>query len=279
MNTLSPQTEIQPIDRPPATGLARELQRLPVRVGPSPWQGWEYVRGFGVYALPFSSGHVLCLRCFPENDFAPYVTVWHRTPEGEWTIFYDAPRPDISCPRYYGPATCEARPAHIKVTWIAPMTLRVVIDDPVLEWIVSVKNTPLLRILNGISARLPLATWRPPALVHLREWIARRLLGMGDVTLIGTMPSGHHGILMPARIYFVSESAAVFDGVDLGAPTRTAENPRIGDLGLPARPAFAVGCGFWEILDHEGYRRTIEEVRPVELPLPTPTTPMPRIAP
>ena len=33
-------------------------------------------------ALPFDSGHVLALRVFPENDFGPCRTVWHRDPSG-----------------------------------------------------------------------------------------------------------------------------------------------------------------------------------------------------
>ena len=54
--------------------------------------------------LPFDSGHYLALRVFPENDFSPYKTVWHRDPEGQWSIFVDGPRFDTACPRYYGPA-------------------------------------------------------------------------------------------------------------------------------------------------------------------------------
>ncbi len=79
--------------------------------------------------------------------------------------------------------------------------------------------------------------------------------------LLGTMPSGHYGILMPARIFFVAESTAVLDGVELGKPTRARENPRIGELRLPARPTFAVGQAYWKIRDEEEYRRTVEELR------------------
>src|SRR5262245_16681413 len=46
-----------------------------------PWPNHEYVRGWGVFGLPFDSGHYLALRVFPENAFAPYRTVWHRVPE------------------------------------------------------------------------------------------------------------------------------------------------------------------------------------------------------
>lgn len=51
--------------------LATELANLPARRGQFPWPDHEYVRGWGVFGLPFDSGHYLALRVFPENDFAP----------------------------------------------------------------------------------------------------------------------------------------------------------------------------------------------------------------
>ena len=91
-------------------GLSSELTDLPARRGSFPWPNHEYVRGWGVFGLPFDSGHYLALRVFPENDFAPYRTVWHRDPAGSWSIFADAPRLDIACPRYYGPACAVTKP-------------------------------------------------------------------------------------------------------------------------------------------------------------------------
>ncbi len=261
MNVATPDTGRPPVVRQPVHGLAGELQRLPIQIAPSPWPGWEHVRGFGVFALPFSSGHVLALRVFPQSDFAPFATLWHRTPEGDWSIFYDAPRADIACPRYFGPATRHVQPAHITLTWTGPMALRVEMDAPALDWAVSLRATPLLRAMNAVNARMPLSSWRLPPLVRVREWMARRILGLGDVTLVGSMPSGHHGILMPARILFVAASHAALDGVDLGEPIQMRENPRIGQVVLPARPTFAIGQAFFKIRDEEEYRRTVEELR------------------
>lgn len=52
----------------------------------------ERVVGFGVMGLPFTSGHYLAYRDFPETSFSPaYKSVWHRTPAGVWT-FYATPR-------------------------------------------------------------------------------------------------------------------------------------------------------------------------------------------
>ena len=40
-------------------GLSARLGDLPVVRGHAPWPGHEYARGWGVFALPFDSGHVL----------------------------------------------------------------------------------------------------------------------------------------------------------------------------------------------------------------------------
>lgn len=69
------------------------------RPAEAPWPGHEYARGWGIFALPFDSGHVLALRVFAQSSFGPYRSVWHRDPEGRWSIYADAPRPDIACPR------------------------------------------------------------------------------------------------------------------------------------------------------------------------------------
>src|SRR5579859_5441668 len=48
---------------------------------------YEYARGWGVFSLPFSSGHILALRVFHDTSFGkPYVSVWHRAPAGTWSI-------------------------------------------------------------------------------------------------------------------------------------------------------------------------------------------------
>jgi hypothetical protein len=51
------------------------LASLPPDGGHAAREGKEYVNGWGIFALPFESGHVLALRVFPQNDFSPYVSV------------------------------------------------------------------------------------------------------------------------------------------------------------------------------------------------------------
>ena len=86
-----------------------------------------------------------------------------------------------------------------------------------------------LRLLNGLSKGLPFWTWQKTSLLKPREWMAH-LLGMGNIKLAGVMPSGHFGILMPQRIYFINHTQVRLDGVDLGEPTKVSPNPSIGNF-------------------------------------------------
>ncbi|MEU0538291.1 hypothetical protein ABZ319_00320 [Nocardia sp. NPDC005978] len=110
------------------------------------------------------------------------------------------------------------------------------------------RETSALRALNAVGGRLPLGTWRVPALVRARERIAAAL-GMGQLRMVGTMPSGHTGILMPERMYLITESTATLDGLDFGSPARLDVNPVIGEIALPARGVLAIGQAMWEALD------------------------------
>jgi hypothetical protein len=243
--------------------LASELTNLPARRGTFPWPNHEYVRGWGVFGLPFDSGHYLALRVFPENDFAPYRTVWHRAPDGAWSIFADAPRLDIACPRFYGPACAVTTKVRIDVQWTGPMSLRVTMDEPPLDWTVEATETALLRIMNSISRRLPLWTWNKDWLLRVRESMARRMLGMGPIRLKGRMPSGHTGTLMPQRMYFIESSSAKLNGEYLGRPARLARPIDIGGVPMPCRGILAVGQAAWQILDPLEYQRTRAEVEGV----------------
>ena len=212
-----------------------------------PWPDVEYVKGWGVFGLPFDSGNVLALRVFPHSSFGPYRTVWHRDPGGRWSIYVDGPEVDTACPRYYGTACVHTGRAHIELAWADRATLQVTMDGPALAWTVTASQPPVLAALNAVGATLPPSSWRPKPLLHAREGMGRAL-GMGRLQLSGTMPSGHRGTLMPQRMFFVDEAHATLDGVDLGHPTRSPDNPTIGDVRLPARGVLAMGQAVWEPL-------------------------------
>jgi hypothetical protein len=235
--------------------LSSRLSDAPAARGRAPWPGHEYVRGWGVFGLPFDSGHVLALRVFPESDFGSYRSLWHRSPSGSWSIFVDGPRLDTACPRYYGAACDHTGYARIGLAWTGPATLRVRMDAPALDWTLTASSTRLLDLLNAVSTALPVRTWRPRSLVRVRERLASAL-GMGHLTLSGVMPSGHIGTLMPQRMYFIDESRAVLDGIDLGRPARPRDCPKIGDVPLPARGVLGIGQAVWQILDPAEYERT-----------------------
>ncbi len=125
--------------------LAARLGGREEAFGRAPWPGHEYVKGWGVFGLPFDTGHVLALRVFPESDFGPYRTVWHRDPAGRWSIYVHGPRLDTACPRYYGQASEYVGFARIDLTWTGPASLRVVVDRPSLEWTLTASDTWTLR--------------------------------------------------------------------------------------------------------------------------------------
>lgn len=241
--------------------LARQLQAIQPSTAPSPLPGFEYVRGFGVFALPFDSGHILALRVFPQNEFAPYCTIWHRPPDGDWSIFVHGPRVDTACPRYYGAAAKQSVHARITLQWTGPMTLSIEMDAPKLTWTVTMTTPPLVAVTNAISSAIPEWLWRAPAMLRAFERMGQWLFDLGDITLSGPAPNGQFGILMPRQMFPVQSSSARFEGMDFGSPTRAEVNPSIGALRLPARPMFAVGGAYFEILDQEEHEQTIRELR------------------
>jgi hypothetical protein len=244
---------------PSSLDLRAKLSDFPAGRERWPWPGYEYVRGWGVFGLPFDSGHVLALRVFPKNDFAPYRTLRHRTPDGQWSIYVDGARLDTACPRSYGSACTRTGFARLNLEWTGPDSLCVSMDEPRLKWTLTASETPMLRVLNAASAKMPLWSWRASLLVRMREVLAKRFLHMGDIRMAGTMPSGHDGILMPERMYFIEESTAELGGVDLGRPARAVSLPRIGDVALPARGVLAIGQTPWRIRDAAEYERTRTE--------------------
>jgi hypothetical protein len=131
-------------------------------------------------------------------------------------------------------------------------------DSPALEWTLTATSSPVLNLLNTMSATMPLATWRRRSLIRARERLARTL-GMGQLRLTGTTPSGHAVTLMPERMYFIDDSQATLDGVDLGRPARLRENPVIGGVPLPARGVLASGQAVFQILDPAEYGRIRSE--------------------
>jgi hypothetical protein len=241
--------------------LADRVSEIKHGFGSSPWADHEYVRGYSVMVLPFSSGNLLGLRVWPQSDFGPYVSVWHRSPDGDWSIYSDGPSLEATCARYWNPAIRHASLTSIDISWTGPNELRVEMEEPELVWTMTISAPPLLRGLNAVSSKLPLWSWKLGLLRRGREWMAERLLGMGDLRFSFTMPSGHDAVIMPEEVFFIDESDAELDGHSLGDPVRLQTNPTIGGVPLPTRPTFVLGQAQMETTDPEEYRRTREQAR------------------
>ena len=211
----------------------------------APICGAGYVKGWGVSGLPFDSGHVLALRVFPESDTGAYRSLWHRDPAGDWRMYVHDAHVNSACARYFGAGARSVDFADIDVEWVGPASVRVRVDTPKLDWTFTASTTPLLRMINSLSERMPMWTWRPSAMIRARELMARGL-GMGDMRLSGITPSGHHVVQMPRRMYYVDESTAVLDGEDLGRPAHVAVNPTMRFTTFPARGVFAIGQAAWQ---------------------------------
>ena len=203
--------------------------------------GWERFRGYGVMTQPFDSGHVLGLRVFPETDHGPFRAVWHRTPAGAWSMYVDAPDPDVFCPRYFGPILRESRRARIEVRWTRPDRLAVGMDEPALEWTIRLRRSPLTRLANRVLPHLPLHVYRTRVMLTLVGALADRGLGLGPMDLEGTLPAGHEVLVQPRRLLIVDETRARLRGEDLGRGVRAEANPVTGSFRWPARGVLVHG--------------------------------------
>jgi hypothetical protein len=225
--------------------LASSLSRLPEMRRPAPWAGYEYVKGWAVFGLPFDSGHVLALRVMPESSIAPYRSLYHRDPQGNWELHVDGPKV-CACTRYYGSACSLTGHTRIQLEWTGPATLRVTLNQPQLDWTLRASSDRRLDLINAVNAMLPLSSWRSSLLLRARERVAKAI-GLGEIRLSGTAPSGDLETLIPEQIYFIEESSAALDGVDLGRPAHLRENPKLGTMRLPTRGILVRGQGMWQI--------------------------------
>lgn len=241
--------------------LEATAESIEPRVRPSPVDGLEYFRGWVIHSHPFDSGHVLVLRVFPENVFAPYEAIWHRDPEGEWTIYVDGPRLDTACPRFFGAAARDSLFADISLEWTGPMDLTVEMDDPELIWTVSMAASPLVSLSNATTANVPEALARTRPMTRTMEMMGNLLFDLGEIDLAGVTPNGQEGVMVTRRLSLVESASARLDGIDLGEPATVDESPTFGELRFPKRPLFAIGSGYFSTLDEAEFERTVAELR------------------
>lgn len=222
-------------------------------------------------AAPYASGDVLAMRRFAGSSLgAAYTTVWHRTPEGVWTIYSNRP-PMETCPRYFGSALARAIETPIAVRWRAPTVMDVDVPAAALAWTVELAQTPTTRFLNGVSRRMSDRMWRRPRLLALVARVAARLLHAGKLGLAGVAPNGQTFIANPMNLWLIHASRATIAGRDLGALAPLPEQTRLGDFWIPQRPLFAFGRAFFEPFDatrHLAVTQQLGDVRASPPPAP-----------
>ncbi|MGA7913215.1 MAG: hypothetical protein WCC30_16935 [Candidatus Dormiibacterota bacterium] len=238
--------------------LASSLSDIPETRRDGPWAGHEHVKGWAVFGLPFDSGHVLALRVLPQSNVTPYRSLYHRNPQGNWALYVDGPKA-CACTRYYGSACELTGYTRLRVEWTGLATVHITLNEPAVDWTFTATSDWRLGLMNTINAALPMASWRSRSLLRARE-LAARALGLGDLRLRTVTPSGHVGTFMPERIYFIEQSSASFDGVDLGRPAHWRENPMIGSLPLPTRGILASGQAVWQTRDQSELDRMQAEI-------------------
>lgn len=205
----------------------------------------ERFSGYAIVALSFKSGHVLALRRFAASSIGPaYHSVWHRDQSHRWT-FYETVSPDLSCARYFGGQVHRNVVGPIEIAWDDAMTFRVLVRAGI-EWHVTLGTSPATALIDAAARILPERVGRMPAARRLTSMAMRTLLGTGPMNLEGLTPNGHHFSYNCQRLWLVTSSRAVVNGVDLGPVGPLAAQSALGDFLLPQRGLFAVARARFE---------------------------------
>jgi hypothetical protein len=199
--------------------------------------------GYAVIGLPFRSGHVLALRRFPASSVGRgYTSVWHRSPAGNWT-FYSTVPPEQGCARYFGAEIHRNIVAPIDIVWTGPARFRVLIGD-VLDWVVTLQESPLSRLMNAAARLVPETLWQTKMMLKMMGHAARILLGTGKMNLAGRTPNGHEFIANPQRVWLIDSSSAVVNETDTGPVGALSRQASLNEFLIPQRGIFAVARAF-----------------------------------
>jgi hypothetical protein len=215
----------------------------------------ERFSGYGVMGLTFRSGHVLGLRRFAASSIGPgYTSVWHRSPDGEWTFYQDTP-PEQSCPRYFGPLLRRSLVRAIEVRWVGPDRFSVTVDGGrAVQWEASLAAPLAIRAMNAMASLMPESLWHSEKVLRAMGAVASRMLRAGRIALAGRTPSGQHFIANPLVAWTIPSSTARVAGVDVGAVGPLPRQDHLGDFWIPQRGLFVVGRAFFEPMDAVRHR-------------------------
>lgn len=199
----------------------------------------ERFTGYGVMGMPFASGHYLVLRGMLATSIGPaYRAIWHRAPDGHWSIFTTID-PDLSCPRYFGTAATSSQVPNIDISWPDDWTLQVTMDDRV-SWRMQVHETMATRMMTSMGGAMPDAAWNSDPILTGMGPMAGGFLQSGRIRLRGVTPNGPWFKGAPLQVWRVDGEARV-DGVDLGPTGPLPEQTHLTDFWMPQRGLFWVG--------------------------------------
>jgi len=210
----------------------------------------ERFAGYGIMAQPFTSGHMLALRRWPATTLSrPYTSVWHRSPQEQWTFYSDAPARQ-SCPRYFSTAVEHTVQTPIELEWESDSVLRVrIAGDVGLDWRMALESNPLTGALNAMSRVLPEPLWRQRWFLASMGLMAGLALSAGRMRLHGRVPNGQWFQANPQLIWMVRDSSASLGGHDFGAIGPLARQANLADVWMPQRGIFATARSFMEPYD------------------------------
>lgn len=231
----------EPHDSGPA-GIAERASRITLKPRP----GRDDVGGYAIVGQPLESGDLLCLRQFPVSTFGPgYVSVWHRSPDGEWTI-YTTISPELSCPRFIGAAVSRVVQTDISADWTGPSDLAVDVPAANLRWRMRVSSTLVTMMMNAMMGVMPSALFRSDPVLSAMSAMSTAMLGAGDLRLRGHMPNRQWFQAGPRRVWVVSEASATLDGRNLGGAAPLKTQVRLGEVPMPQRGLLMVGAFSFE---------------------------------
>jgi hypothetical protein len=218
---------------------------------PRPIGDDERAVGSAVMGLPFASGHYLAMRNWASTSFAPpYQSVFHRTPEGRWTIWSDA-EPENGCGRFWSAAVHAIDLVEIRSNWEGPNDLTIEIPHVDFRWELCIANSPTTGIMSGMAGIVPEAAWESNAILRLMGGMAGRFLGVGKVNMAGALPNGQHFRMAPRKMWRIMDSAASLADKDFGPMGRPPSQLSLGEVWLPQEGIFAVGTVRTDAYDRE----------------------------
>jgi hypothetical protein len=234
------------------------VQRLEA-AGQLPDGNEERFSGFGVMAVPFSTGHLLAMRHFHASSIGPgYTSIWHRSPEGRW-VFYANIDPTLSCNRFFGQDVEETHTGSIDLEWMGPRSFRIRAADGRLSWEIELAPTFGTRLMTRTGGLIPDRLWRQPAVLSMMQPVASKVLGIGRVALRGTTSNGQAFLANPKLLWSIPRSRAEIDGVVHDQIQRLPDQAQLGDFWLPQAGLFAIGSAFYEPFDPQRHRAAVRD--------------------